>query len=125
MVNLIKSFTHSGSGKKSKSKLDEVSGGYRSPFQTPLRNYTDTMGIPKASATPRSTNTNQQQLSKKPLSNNPHKFFTGLNSRANKCAVCLGTIQFVKQAAKCEGGCLKKFIIKTELSWCLTKARLR
>ena len=33
----------------------------------------------------------------------PHRFVTGLNSRATKCAVCLGSIHFVKQAAKCAG----------------------
>ena len=33
----------------------------------------------------------------------PHRFITGLNSRATKCAVCLGSIHFVKQAAKCAG----------------------
>ncbi|XP_013411318.1 citron Rho-interacting kinase [Lingula anatina] len=33
--------------------------------------------------------------------NIPHKFTTGLNTRARQCAVCLGTIPFVKQASKC------------------------
>ena len=33
----------------------------------------------------------------------PHRFVTGLNSRATKCAVCLGTVPFVKLAAKCAG----------------------
>jgi hypothetical protein len=33
----------------------------------------------------------------------PHRFITGINSRAVKCAVCLGTVSFVKQAAKCQG----------------------
>ena len=37
--------------------------------------------------------------------NIPHHFVTGLNSRATKCAVCLGSVHFVKQAAKCQGEC--------------------
>ncbi|KAK3596286.1 hypothetical protein CHS0354_030661 [Potamilus streckersoni] len=32
----------------------------------------------------------------------PHRFVTGLNTRATKCAVCLGSVPFVKQAAKCQ-----------------------
>lgn len=35
--------------------------------------------------------------------NIPHRFITGINSRAVKCAVCLGTVSFVKPAAKCQG----------------------
>ena len=35
--------------------------------------------------------------------NIPHRFVTGLNSRATKCSVCLGSVHFVKQAAKCQG----------------------
>ena len=35
--------------------------------------------------------------------NIPHRFLTGLNSRASKCVVCLGTVHFVKLAAKCQG----------------------
>ncbi|XP_048252316.1 citron Rho-interacting kinase-like [Haliotis rufescens] len=34
--------------------------------------------------------------------NIPHRFVTGLNTRATKCAVCLGSVHFVKQAAKCQ-----------------------
>ncbi|XP_074643974.1 citron rho-interacting kinase-like [Tubulanus polymorphus] len=34
--------------------------------------------------------------------NIPHRFATGLNMRGTKCAVCLGTVHFVKQAAKCQ-----------------------
>lgn len=33
----------------------------------------------------------------------PHRFVNGLNTRATKCAVCLGSVPFVKQAAKCQG----------------------
>ena len=33
----------------------------------------------------------------------PHRFVNGLNTRATKCAVCLGSVHFVKQAAKCQG----------------------
>ena len=33
----------------------------------------------------------------------PHRFVNGLNARATKCAVCLGSVHFVKQAAKCQG----------------------
>lgn len=33
----------------------------------------------------------------------PHRFINGLNTRATKCAVCLGSVPFVKQAAKCQG----------------------
>ncbi|CAC5384644.1 CIT [Mytilus coruscus] len=32
----------------------------------------------------------------------PHRFVTGLNSRATKCGVCLGSVPFVKQASKCQ-----------------------
>ncbi|KAL3857416.1 hypothetical protein ACJMK2_012090 [Sinanodonta woodiana] len=32
----------------------------------------------------------------------PHRFVTGLNTRATKCAVCLGSVPFVKQASKCQ-----------------------
>ena len=35
--------------------------------------------------------------------NIPHRFLTGLNSRPTTCAVCLGSVHFVKQAAKCQG----------------------
>ncbi|XP_046573007.1 citron Rho-interacting kinase-like, partial [Haliotis rubra] len=34
--------------------------------------------------------------------NIPHRFVTGLNTRATKCAVCLGSVHFDKQAAKCQ-----------------------
>ncbi|XP_069128744.1 citron Rho-interacting kinase-like [Argopecten irradians] len=34
--------------------------------------------------------------------NIPHRFVTGLNTRATKCAVCLGSVPFVKQASKCQ-----------------------
>ncbi|XP_050410841.1 citron rho-interacting kinase [Patella vulgata] len=34
--------------------------------------------------------------------NIPHRFVTGLNTRATKCAVCLGSVYFVNQAAKCQ-----------------------
>lgn len=33
----------------------------------------------------------------------PHRFINGLNTRATKCGVCLGSVPFVKQAAKCQG----------------------
>ena len=33
----------------------------------------------------------------------PHRFVTGLNTRATKCGVCLGSVPFVKQASKCQG----------------------
>ena len=36
----------------------------------------------------------------------PHRFVTGLNGKATKCAVCLGSVHFVKLAAKCQGQCL-------------------
>ncbi|XP_053375258.1 citron Rho-interacting kinase-like [Mercenaria mercenaria] len=32
----------------------------------------------------------------------PHRFVNGLNTRATKCSVCLGSVPFVKQAAKCQ-----------------------
>lgn len=32
-----------------------------------------------------------------------HRFTTGLNSKATNCAVCLGSVLFVKMAAKCSG----------------------
>ncbi|WAR01895.1 CTRO-like protein [Mya arenaria] len=32
----------------------------------------------------------------------PHRFVTGLNTRATKCGVCLGSVPFVKQASKCQ-----------------------
>ncbi|KAK7479958.1 hypothetical protein BaRGS_00028785 [Batillaria attramentaria] len=34
--------------------------------------------------------------------NIPHRFVTGLNTRATKCGLCLGSVHFVKQASKCE-----------------------
>ncbi|XP_041348111.1 citron Rho-interacting kinase-like isoform X2 [Gigantopelta aegis] len=34
--------------------------------------------------------------------NIPHRFVQGLNTRATKCAVCLGSVNFVKQASKCD-----------------------
>ncbi|KAK3787038.1 hypothetical protein RRG08_037316 [Elysia crispata] len=34
--------------------------------------------------------------------NIPHRFATGLNTRATKCALCLGTVHFVRQASKCQ-----------------------
>ena len=36
----------------------------------------------------------------------PHKFQMGLNTRATKCDVCLGSVPFVRQASKCQS---KKF----------------
>jgi hypothetical protein len=33
----------------------------------------------------------------------PHRFVTGLNTRATKCGVCLGSVPFVKVASKCQG----------------------
>ena len=35
--------------------------------------------------------------------NIPHRFVTGLNTRATKCGLCLGSVHFVKQASKCQG----------------------
>ncbi|XP_052223336.1 citron Rho-interacting kinase-like isoform X2 [Dreissena polymorpha] len=32
----------------------------------------------------------------------PHRFVSGLNTRATKCGVCLGSVPFVNQAAKCQ-----------------------
>lgn len=32
-----------------------------------------------------------------------HQFATGLNTKATKCALCLGSVLFVKVASKCEG----------------------
>ncbi|CAI9717546.1 citron rho-interacting kinase-like isoform X1 [Octopus vulgaris] len=34
--------------------------------------------------------------------NIPHRFVSGYNTRATKCAVCLGNVPFVSQAKKCE-----------------------
>ncbi|XP_025090318.1 citron Rho-interacting kinase-like isoform X2 [Pomacea canaliculata] len=34
--------------------------------------------------------------------NIPHRFVTGLNTRATKCGLCLGSVHFVKQASKCQ-----------------------
>ncbi|XP_059174276.1 citron Rho-interacting kinase-like isoform X6 [Physella acuta] len=34
--------------------------------------------------------------------NIPHRFATGLNTRAAKCGLCLGTVHFVRQASKCQ-----------------------
>ncbi|XP_012946733.1 citron Rho-interacting kinase isoform X2 [Aplysia californica] len=34
--------------------------------------------------------------------NIPHRFATGLNTRATKCGLCLGSVHFVKQASKCQ-----------------------
>lgn len=41
--------------------------------------------------------------------NIPHRFNVGLNMRATKCAVCLDTVHFGRQASKCLGkssGCM-------------------
>lgn len=35
--------------------------------------------------------------------NIPHRFNVGLNMRATKCAVCLDTVHFGRQASKCLG----------------------
>lgn len=32
----------------------------------------------------------------------PHRFVTGLNSRPDKCVLCLGNVEFVREATKCE-----------------------
>lgn len=37
--------------------------------------------------------------------NIPHRFNVGLNMRAAKCAVCLDTVHFGRQAATCLGLC--------------------
>lgn len=37
--------------------------------------------------------------------NIPHRFTVGLNMRAAKCAVCLDTVHFGRQAATCLGLC--------------------
>lgn len=44
-----------------------------------------------------------QPTSQRMHHNIPHRFVTGLNTRATKCGVCLGSVHFVKQAAKCQG----------------------
>ena len=44
----------------------------------------------------------------------PHRFVNGLNTRATKCAVCLGSVQFVKQAAKCQGQYMQVKLFKTK-----------
>ena len=54
-------------------------------------------GAPQASSASRDHNGGRMQHSI------PHRFHTGLNSRATKCAVCLGSVHFVHQAAKCQG----------------------
>ncbi|XP_021365969.1 citron Rho-interacting kinase-like [Mizuhopecten yessoensis] len=43
-----------------------------------------------------------QTASQRMHHNIPHRFITGLNTRATKCAVCLGSVPFVKQASKCQ-----------------------
>lgn len=35
--------------------------------------------------------------------NIPHRFNVGLNMRATKCAVCLDTVHFGRQASRCLG----------------------
>lgn len=39
--------------------------------------------------------------------NIPHRFMSGLNTRATKCSVCLGSVPFAKQASKCQGKRIK------------------
>ncbi|XP_038648042.1 citron Rho-interacting kinase isoform X4 [Scyliorhinus canicula] len=42
-----------------------------------------------------------RQLKERMHHNIPHRFTVGLNMRATKCAVCLDTVHFGRQAAKC------------------------
>ncbi|XP_064619813.1 citron rho-interacting kinase-like [Lineus longissimus] len=61
---------------------------------TPARNPS----IKRPPATPTPSRPSKERMHHKI----PHRFVTGLNTRATKCAVCLGTVHFVKQAAKCQ-----------------------
>ena len=43
--------------------------------------------------------------------NIPHRFVSGLNTRATKCGLCLGSVHFVKQASKCQGEVHVDFVL--------------
>ncbi|XP_071962561.1 citron rho-interacting kinase-like [Antedon mediterranea] len=45
---------------------------------------------------------NSKQPTERMKHNIPHRFIIGLNTRATKCAVCLDTVFFGRQASKCE-----------------------
>lgn len=62
--------------------------------------------VPSAILTPRAQRYNIETQEIPPLRmhhNIPHRFVTGLNTRATKCGVCLGSVPFVKRASKCQG----------------------
>ena len=62
--------------------------------------------VPSAILTPRAQRYNIETQEIPPLRmhhNLPHRFVTGLNTRATKCGVCLGSVPFVKKASKCQG----------------------
>ncbi|XP_078336278.1 citron Rho-interacting kinase-like isoform X2 [Crassostrea virginica] len=61
--------------------------------------------VPSAILTPRAQRYNIETQEIPPLRmhhNIPHRFVTGLNTRATKCGVCLGSVPFVKKASKCQ-----------------------
>ncbi|XP_062613550.1 citron Rho-interacting kinase-like, partial [Saccostrea cucullata] len=67
--------------------------------RTPLKS------VPSAILTPRAQRYNIETQEIPPLRmhhNIPHRFVTGLNTRATKCGVCLGSVPFVKKASKCQ-----------------------
>ncbi|XP_056008615.1 citron Rho-interacting kinase-like isoform X2 [Ostrea edulis] len=67
--------------------------------RTPLKS------VPSAILTPRAQRYNMDTQEIHPLRmhhNIPHRFVTGLNTRATKCGVCLGSVPFVKKASKCQ-----------------------
>lgn len=56
--------------------------------------------------------------------NIPHRFVAGLNTRATKCALCLGSVHFVKHASKCQGKfwlMSHKFYLINSIMSCLQK----
>nr|XP_034339330.1 citron Rho-interacting kinase-like isoform X2 [Crassostrea gigas] len=70
--------------------------------------------VPSAILTPRAQRYNIETQEIPPLRmhhNIPHRFVTGLNTRATKCGVCLGSVPFVKRASKCQA-CLMTCHIK-------------
>ncbi|CAD5122812.1 DgyrCDS11218 [Dimorphilus gyrociliatus] len=68
---------------------------------------TTEMSTPKTPKTPRCQNRSKQtsETPGAPRANTmgrPHRFVTGLNSRPDKCVLCLGNVEFVREATKCE-----------------------
>ncbi|CAG5116713.1 unnamed protein product, partial [Candidula unifasciata] len=86
MSSLASSSSSSGS-----SHSDSASSGARHNY------YRDNLSVGRASWRSEASLTPQRMHH-----NIPHRFATGLNTRATKCGLCLGTVHFVRQASKCQ-----------------------